>query len=240
MTGASSSAPSASVTPIARVPRLRIATTSAPVRTWTPRPAAACSNAFASAPVPPVANTAVPAAPPSVPAESLRKTCAVPVAHGPIAVLRIPRVARGPGWPRRRIPPGQVGDRHRQRSDRLAPGLAPEIPERLAELQPHDRVGQRRRLRVRRRRHGDVREEARDRANLLVEVEVGLRVPGAASLDPAAVLAASPQNVTADPSGIGACIRTVGVTVAYPKRSNFRSLTTEAGDARPSGRARAP
>ena len=84
------------MTPIARVPRLRIATTSAPVRTWTPRPAAACSNALASAPVPPVANTAVPAAPPSVPAESLRKTCAVPVAHGPIAVLRIPRVASGP------------------------------------------------------------------------------------------------------------------------------------------------
>ena len=96
ITGASSSLPSASVTPIARVPRLRIATTSAPVRIWTPRLAAACSSAPASAPVPPLANTAVPAAPPSVPAESFRNTCAVPVAQGPIAVYRMPRVASGP------------------------------------------------------------------------------------------------------------------------------------------------
>ena len=34
--------------------------------------------------------------------------------------------------------------------------------------------------------------------------------------------------MTADPSGIGACIRTVGVIVAYPNRSNFRSFTMEA------------
>ncbi len=46
--------------------------------------------------MPPRANTAVPAAPPSVPAESFRNTCAVPVAHAPIAVYSTPRVASGP------------------------------------------------------------------------------------------------------------------------------------------------
>ena len=57
---------------------------------------AADSSALASAPVPPRANTAVPAAPPSLPAESFRNTAAVPVAHGPIDVNSTPRVASGP------------------------------------------------------------------------------------------------------------------------------------------------
>ena len=61
----------------------------------------------------------------------------------------------------------------------------------------------------------DVREEARDRPDLLVEVgdtpsaSSGARGRGSRR----AVRVASPQNVTAEPSGIGACIRTGGVTV---------------------------
>ena len=41
---------------------------------------------------------------------------------------------------------------------------------------------------------------------------------------PSAVLAASAQNVTAEPSGIGACIRTVGVTVAIPEPVQLQIL----------------
>ena len=63
----------------------------------------------------------------------------------------------------------QVGHGHRQRADRLAAGLRAQVAERLAQLQPGDRVGDRRGLRVGRRDRVDVREEARDRAHLLVE-----------------------------------------------------------------------
>ena len=43
-------------------------------------------SAAASAPVPPLAKTVDPGAPPSLPAESLMNTAAVPVAHAPIEV----------------------------------------------------------------------------------------------------------------------------------------------------------
>jgi len=77
--GAGSSVPSDNTTPVARSPRVTMFDTSAPVRISTPSAVAACSRAPASAPVPPRANVAVPGAPPSVPAESCRNTCAVPV-----------------------------------------------------------------------------------------------------------------------------------------------------------------
>ena len=74
----------------------------------------------------------------------------------------------------------QVGDRHRQRTDRLAAGLGAEVAEGLAQLQPHEGVGDRGRARVGRGGHVDVGEEARDRPHLLVELDerVGVvRVP---------------------------------------------------------------
>ena len=46
--------------------------------------------------MPPFANVASPGAPPSLPAESFRKTDAVPAAQGPVAVNLIPRVESGP------------------------------------------------------------------------------------------------------------------------------------------------
>ena len=46
--------------------------------------------------MPPFANVASPGAPPSLPAESVRKTDAVPAAQGPVAVNLIPRVESGP------------------------------------------------------------------------------------------------------------------------------------------------
>jgi len=63
----------------------------------------------------------------------------------------------------------QVGHRHRQRPDGLAPGPGSQIPERLPQLQAHDRVGEGRRLRVGGRRDVHVGEEARDRPHLRVE-----------------------------------------------------------------------
>ena len=93
---ASTSVPSTSVTPTTRPARERIAVTSASVRISAPAARAAEASASASAPVPPRANVAVPAAPPSVPAESFRNTAAVPADHGPQAVYCTPRVDSGP------------------------------------------------------------------------------------------------------------------------------------------------
>ena len=86
---------------------------------------AAETSASANARVPPRASTALPAAPPSLPAESIRNTAADPAAHGPIAVYSTPRVESGP-----RTASllehllHQVGDGHRQCADRLPAGLA--------------------------------------------------------------------------------------------------------------------
>ena len=64
----------------------RIAATSVDVRISAPALVAAADSAAASAWVPPRANTVVPAAPPSLPAESFRNTAPVPADHGPHAV----------------------------------------------------------------------------------------------------------------------------------------------------------
>jgi hypothetical protein len=93
---ASTSVPSASVTPRTRPSLDRISVTSEPVLISAPAALAADASAAASPCVPPRANTAVPAAPPSFPAESFRNTAAVPADHGPHAVKRTPRVERGP------------------------------------------------------------------------------------------------------------------------------------------------
>ena len=78
--------PPTSVTPSTRPSRERISATSAPVRIVTPNAFALASSAVARAPLPPLAIVLCPGAPPSLPAESIRKTAAEPAAHGPVAV----------------------------------------------------------------------------------------------------------------------------------------------------------
>ena len=173
---ASSSVPSASVTPTdASVLRPDGDHLALRCGRRHPERFAADSSAVASAPVPPRANTAVPAAPPSVPAESFRNTAAVPVAHGPIEVYSTPRVASGP----------RTASSSKTSCTRSAtaigsaliasrPVLAPRSRKAFPSFRPIDRVGDRGRLRVGRRGDVHVGEEARDRAHL--RVEAGERV----------------------------------------------------------------
>ena len=226
--GTSTSAPSARVTPCTRSPRVRIATTSCWVRSCTPRAVAAASSASASASVPPRAKTAVPAAPPSVPAESFSSTCAVPVAQAPIAVYRTPRVQSGPltdsssktSWTRSATAIG---------SARIAsrPVFAPRSRKALPSRRPM----------IASASEGDLGSGGMATctyARKLAIARILWSNPTKASASrtlrgrsSSAVLAASAQNVVAEPSGIGACIRTAGATVEYPKRSSRRSFMTE-------------
>ncbi len=72
----------------------------------------------------------------------------------------------------------QVGHRHRQRAERLAARLRAHPLERAPQLQAHHHVGDRRRLDVRRGADGEVREEARERTDPLVEHRVRRGVGG--------------------------------------------------------------
>ena len=175
--GASSSVPSASATPTARSPRVRIDDDLGPradldaeaggrgLERVGERVGAAPSEHRRSR------RAAVGAG--RVVQEHLRR------ARGPRAHRRVQHAARG-----ERPAHGlllehllhQVRDRHRQRTDRLAAGPGAEVAERLAQLQPHDRVGQRGRRGVGRDRDLDVGEEARDRADLRVEARERVRV----------------------------------------------------------------
>ena len=101
----------------------------------------------ASAPVPPIANTAVPGRAAVVARRVVQEHLrACPVAHGPIAVYSTPRVASGPRTASSsKTSCDEVGDRHGQRPDRpRGPVFAPRSRNALAELQSHDRVGERR------------------------------------------------------------------------------------------------
>ena len=175
---------------------------------------AACANASASAPVPPTGNTAVPAAPPSVPAESLRNTAAVPVAHAPIAVYSTPRVASGPRTASdvntsctrsaTAIGSARIASRpvRAPRSRNARPSFRPMI----ASASDGD-FGS-----------GGVATDtyARKLAIARTFLSKGTNAvasSGLRSRSSWAVRVASAQNVTAEPSGIGACIRTDGVTV---------------------------
>ena len=90
---ASISSPPASTTPEARSSRSAMRVTSASQRISPPAALTAPTSAAVSAPGPPRANTVWPAAPPSLPAESARRTPVVPADHGPIAVYSTPRAA---------------------------------------------------------------------------------------------------------------------------------------------------
>ncbi len=103
-------------------------------------------------------------------------------AGGPGAHRGVQHPARGERPTDRLVLEGllhQVGHGHGQRADRLAPRLRAEVLEGLAELEAHDRVRERRGLGVRRRDHVDVREEAREGTDPLVEVQVRVGVGGA-------------------------------------------------------------
>ena len=177
--------------------------------------------------------------PPSVPAESFRNTAAVPAAHGPIAVEHAAARAAADGLVLEDLL-HEVGDGHRQRADRLAPGLAAQVAEGLPELEPHDRVGDRRRLRVGRRGDVHVGEEARDRTHLAGRPANASASWVLRSRSSLAVRAGSPQNVTAEPSGCGANIRTSGaIARSHGVELEVLARPTRAGGP-PCGRFRAP
>ena len=171
---------------------------------------AAEAKAAARAWVPPRANTAVPAAPPSLPAESFRKTAAVPADQGPHAVNSTPRVDSGPrtasssnaSWTRSATAIGIMRIASR-------PYLAPRPRNAHPTLSAGDRVGERRRADVRGRRDVHVGEEGGDRSHLAVELGERVRVPRVA----AAELLGGASGVAPERHG-----RSVGLGREHPHR----------------------
>ncbi len=91
--GAAISSPQARATPMTRPSAVVTAATSAPVRSSAPKARAAAARASLTAPGPPRATTAWPAAPPSLPAESARSVAVVPIDHAPRPVYCTARAA---------------------------------------------------------------------------------------------------------------------------------------------------
>ena len=157
----------------------------------------------------------MPAAPPSVPAESLRNTAAVPVAQAPIAVYSTPRVASGPRTASdantsctrsaTAIGSARIASRpvRAPRSRNARPSFSPMI----ASASDGD-FGS-----------GGVATDTYARKLAIARTFLSKATNAVASSGapvaraPGPCASASAQNVTAEPSGIGACIRADGVTV---------------------------